>query len=197
MPEPHGRAEGTGEVEVADGRRRRGNVRRRALLDATLQVIGRDGLAAVTQRAVATEAALPPSAVYYYFPTLDDLVTAALVDANDRFLAELRALPEGKAALRALAVAVVASTHRGRVEVLAELELWMLAARRDGLRGELDRWNAGLREAAAKLTGDASTLDALVAVLNGYYWQAATSDEFGVDELEAILRHVTRPSGPV
>ena len=56
--------EATGENEVTDGRRRRGMQRRRALLAAALQVIGRDGLAAVTQRAVAAEAGFPPSAVY-------------------------------------------------------------------------------------------------------------------------------------
>jgi AcrR family transcriptional regulator len=149
--------------ERVDGRRRRGDRRRRALLDATLQVIGRDGLAAVTQRAVAAEADLPPSAVYYYFPTLDDLVAAAPVE----------------------------STRGRRVEVLAELELWMLATRRETLRGEVDRWNAGLRDAAARLTDDPCAIDALVAVLNGYYWQAVTSSRFGVEQLEAILRHVT------
>jgi DNA-binding transcriptional regulator YbjK len=173
-----------------DGRRRRGNLRRRALLDATRQVIGRDGLAAVTQRAVAAEADLPPSAVYYYFPTLDDLVAAALVDVNDRFLAELRALPDGDDALPAMAAAIVDSSRRRRVEVLAELELWMLATRRDALRGEVDRWNAGLRDAAAALTADPSAIEAVVAVLNGYYWQAVSSDRFGVEQLEAILRHV-------
>jgi DNA-binding transcriptional regulator YbjK len=187
MPEPAPRA---GEEQVTDGRRRRGNLRRRTLLDATLRVIGRDGLAAVTQRAVAAEAALPPSAVYYYFATLDDLVTAVFVDVNDRFLAELRALPGGTDAPRAVAAATVGSTRRRRDEVLAELELWMLAARRDALRGELDRWNNGLREVAARLTDDPTAIDALVAALNGYYWQAATSSEFGVDQLEAILRHI-------
>ena len=187
MSEPEARAD---EEHVTDGRRRRGNRRRRALLDATVRVIGRDGLAAVTQRAVAAEAGLPPSAVYYYFAALDDLVTAVFVDVNDRFLAELRALPSGDDALRAIAAATVASTRRRRDEVLAELELWMLAARRDALRGELDRWNDGLREVAAGLTDDPTAVDALVAALNGYYWQAATSGEFGVDRLEAILRHI-------
>jgi DNA-binding transcriptional regulator YbjK len=181
MPEP----------EVTDGRRRRGNRRRRALLDATLQVIGRDGLAAVSQRAVAAEAGLPPSALYYYFPTLDDLVAAALVDVNDRCLAALAALPDGDDALHALAVATVDSSRR-RTEFLAELELWVLAARRDTLRGELERWNAGLRAAVAKLTDDPTAVDALVAAVNGYYWQAATDTRFGDEQLEAILRHITR-----
>lgn len=195
MPEARARA-GTdggriGADVVTDGRRRRGNQRRRVLLDAALQVIGRDGLAAVTQRAVAAEAGLPPSAVYYYFPTMDDLVTAALVDVNDRCLAELRAVPAGADALHALAVATVGSSRRRRVEVLAELELWVLATRRDGLRGELERWNTGLREVAATLTDDPCVRETLVAAVNGYYWQAATSSEFGVGQLEAILRHIT------
>jgi AcrR family transcriptional regulator len=134
--------------------------------------------------------------VYYYFPTLDDLVAAALVDVNDRFLTEIRALPAGDGALRAMALAIVESTRRRRVEVLAELELWMLATRRDALRGEVDRWNAGLRGAAAALTDDPSAIDAVVAVLNGYYWQAVSSDRFGVEQLEGILRHVVGAARP-
>lgn len=173
-----------------DGRRRRGNLRRRALLDAALDVIGRDGLAAVSQRAVAAEAGLPPSALYYYFPTLDDLVTAALVDANDRCLAELAALPDGDDAVPALAVVTVDSSRRS--QFLAELELWVLAARRDALRGEIDRWNAGLRTAAARLTDDPAAIDAVVAAVNGYYWQAAADRRFGVQQLESILRHIAR-----
>jgi DNA-binding transcriptional regulator YbjK len=173
-----------------DGRRRRGNRRRRALLDATLQVIGRDGLAAVTQRGVAAEAGLPPSALYYYFPTLDDLVTAALVDVNDRCLADLRALPDGKDALHELAVVIVDSCRRRRSEILAELELWVLAARRDTLRGELARWNAGLRDAAAQLTADPAAMEAIVAAVNGFYWQAATDSGYGVEQLETVLRHI-------
>ena len=187
MPDPLAPA---AENAVTDGRRRRGIKRRRVLLDATLQVIGRNGLAAVTQRAVASEAGLPPSAVYYYFPTLDDLITAALIDVNDRFLAELRASTDGDDALHALAVVIVGSSRRRRIEVVAELELWVLATRRVSLHGELDRWNAGLRDAAAELTDDPTAVDALVAAVNGYYWQAATDDRFDVEQLEAILRHI-------
>jgi DNA-binding transcriptional regulator YbjK len=185
MPEP---ATFPGEP---DGRRRRGNRRRRALLDAALQVIGRDGLAAVTQRAVAAEAGLPPSALYYYFPTLDDLVTAALVDVNDRCLADLRTLPDRGDALHALAVVIVDSCRRRRSEILAELELWVLAARRDTLRGELARWNAGLRDAAGRITDDPAAIEAIVAAVNGYYWQSATDSRYGVEQLEAILRHIS------
>jgi TetR/AcrR family transcriptional regulator, regulator of biofilm formation and stress response len=172
----------------SDGRRRRGQERRRGLVAAALAVIGRDGLAAVTQRSVATEAGVPPSAVYYYFATLDDLVTAALVEVNDRFIAELEAIDDDP--LRALAAVTVGAARRGRDTVMAELELWMLAARDERLRGEVDRWDAGVHAAAARLSDDPVVIDAVTTAVSGYYWQAATSDRFAVEHLEAILRHI-------
>ncbi|HZG89624.1 MAG TPA: TetR family transcriptional regulator [Pseudonocardia sp.] len=185
MPE----AELDAEPAELDGRRRRGSRRRRALLDAALRVIGRDGLAAVSQRAVAVAAGLPASAVYYYFATIDELVVAVLVDTNDRLLAELAALPAGPAAL---ATWTVDCTRRHPEEVRAELELWVLGTRRPDLRGELDRWDAGLRAAAARLTADPVAVDAVVAAVNGYCWQAVGDDRYTADRLAAILRHILR-----
>jgi TetR/AcrR family transcriptional regulator, regulator of biofilm formation and stress response len=174
-----------------DGRRRRGQERRRLLVDAALAVIGRDGLAAVSQRSVAARAGVPPSAVYYYFATLDDLVAAALVEVNDRFVAQLAAVGTGgDDAVRTLAAAVVGSARAGRDEAMAELELWMLAARDERLHGEIDRWDDAVRATAARLSDDPTTVDALTAAVTGYYWQAATSDRFDVDRLESVLRHV-------
>jgi DNA-binding transcriptional regulator YbjK len=136
-------------AEVSDGRRAKGVRRRRILLDATLRVVARDGLAAVTQRAVAAEAAVAPSAVLYYYPTVDDLLVAALVDVNDRWVAALDALPaEPAAALDALAALVVDS---GGDSGLAEYELYLIAARRPALRAELDRWWQALDDLAARL----------------------------------------------
>ncbi|WP_224390975.1 TetR family transcriptional regulator [Pseudonocardia sp. ICBG1293] len=53
----------------ADGRRRRGDRRRRELIEATLRLVGAGGVAAVSQRAVAAEAGVPPSSVFYYHPS--------------------------------------------------------------------------------------------------------------------------------
>ena len=179
--------------ERVDGRRRRGDRRRRALLDATLRVIGRDGLAAVTQRAVAAEAELPPSAVYYYFATLDDLVAAALVEVNERFIAQLDGVDTtGNNPLRALAVVTVEAARPTRAEATAELELWMLAARDERLRGEIDRYNDGLQATAARFSDNPTAVAAIAAALTGYYWQVVTSDKFDAEQLEAILRHIVR-----
>ncbi|MGI5131764.1 TetR/AcrR family transcriptional regulator [Pseudonocardia sp. CA-107938] len=175
-----------------DGRRRRGQERRRALLDAALAVIGRDGLAAVSQRSVAAEAGVPPSAVYYYFATLDDLVDAALVEVNDRCITELRDAATAADPVRAVAAATVDAGRRTRGEALAELELWLLAARTPRHAPELQRWDAELEAVAAALTDDPVAVDAVTAALTGYYWQAATGDGYDVDRLEAILRRLTR-----
>jgi DNA-binding transcriptional regulator YbjK len=177
----------------SDGRRRRGQERRRSLLNAALAVISRDGLSAVTQRSIAAQAGVPPSAVYYYFTTLDDLVAAALVEVNDRFIAQLdRIDATGDNPLRTLAVVLVEAARPVREEARAELELWILAARDDRLRSEIDRYNDRLRATAARFSADPTVVDAIAVALTGYYWQVATSNEYDAGQLEAILRHIAR-----
>ncbi|MFZ6648950.1 TetR/AcrR family transcriptional regulator [Undibacterium sp. TJN25] len=56
----------------------RGHQRREALVAATLQIIVRDGPAAVSLRAVAKEAGASHGLVVYYFGTRSALMTAAL-----------------------------------------------------------------------------------------------------------------------
>src|SRR5690606_30434630 len=58
----------------ADGRLRRGQASRRAILDAATAVITEAGVGALTHRAVAAEAGLPPARVTYHFPTVEDLM---------------------------------------------------------------------------------------------------------------------------
>lgn len=48
--------------------------RRRAILEAALRIIIRDGVRAVRHRAVATEAGVPLSATTYYFKDIHDLI---------------------------------------------------------------------------------------------------------------------------
>ena len=142
---------------------------------------------------VAAEAGVPPSAVYYYFTTLDDLVAAALVEVNERFIAQLDGIDTtGDNPLRALAVVTVEAARPTRAEATAELELWMLAARDERLRGEIDRYNASLHATAARFSDDPTAVAAIAAALTGYYWQVATSDTFDAEQLEAILRHIVR-----
>ena len=56
----------------------RGEERRERILRATLGVIGRSGIAAVTHRRVAEEAGVPLGSLTYWFATKDDLLREAL-----------------------------------------------------------------------------------------------------------------------
>lgn len=56
----------------------RGERRRLELLEATLRVIGSEGIRAVTHRRVAAESGTPLGAITYYFSTKEDLIAACL-----------------------------------------------------------------------------------------------------------------------
>ncbi|ANY06314.1 TetR/AcrR family transcriptional regulator [Pseudonocardia sp. HH130630-07] len=156
--------------EPGDGRLRKGERRRRALLEATMRLVGRRGTAAVTQRAVAAEAGVPPSAVLYYFATVDDLLVAALTDVNDDYVARLAAI----ATVEDLVGLIEDCARQDRLRTVAEYELLLHAARRDELRAELHRWDTALAGAAQRLVpGDPEVRSLLVAAANGLFLAAA------------------------
>ena len=66
-----------GAREGARGPYARGVERRRALLEAVLRIVTRDGVAAVTHRAVAAESEASLRATTYYFATKDDMIREA------------------------------------------------------------------------------------------------------------------------
>lgn len=152
----------TPDAPPPDGRRLKGERRRRTLLDATLRLVGREGTAAVTQRGVAAEAEVPPSAVLYYFASVDGLLVAALTAVNDRYVEWLRAV----GSLDDLAALLRGCAEQDRLLTVAEYELLLLAARRDDLRDELHRWDRALDDVAARLV-PADRRPLLVAAVNG------------------------------
>ena len=170
--------------EPADGRLRKGKRRRRALLDATLRLVGRGGAAAVTQRAVAAEAGVPPSAVLYYFDTVDDLLVAALIAVNDRYVVRLDAV----GTVDALADLVADCARQDRLPAIAEYELFLHAARRDDLRAELHRWDTALAAAAVRLLPQApDRRPLLVAAVNGLCLAAALGSPYDTGVLARLV----------
>src|SRR4051794_4984716 len=89
------------------GRRRRGEERIDEILRATLVIIGRDGLGAVTHRTVADASGVPLGSITYYFATKQDLLREALRLYVDEDVARLRAVAGELAAAGASAPEVV------------------------------------------------------------------------------------------
>ena len=63
--------------------------RRQAILEASLNIIVRDGIRAVRHRSVAREAGVPLSATTYYFKDLSDLIADTFALFAERAIKEV------------------------------------------------------------------------------------------------------------
>ncbi|GAA4779432.1 TetR family transcriptional regulator [Actinomycetospora chlora] len=174
-------------VPAGDGRRRKGDARRRQLREATIAVISRGGVAAVTQRAVAAEARLTPSLVSYHFPTVDDLLSATLAGVNDSYVAALERCARAADPVAALAE-LVATSARGHA-VDAEYELFLQAGRRPALRAEWARWTGALDALLAPVVPDARRRAGVGAAVDGLFLRCWCDPvPWGAADVEAVLR---------
>ncbi|MFI9105077.1 TetR/AcrR family transcriptional regulator [Streptomyces fildesensis] len=67
--------------------------RRRRIIDAAIRVVGERGIAGLSHRSVAAEAGVPLGSTTYHFATLDDLLVAALRQANEGFAQSIKDSP--------------------------------------------------------------------------------------------------------
>jgi TetR/AcrR family transcriptional regulator, regulator of biofilm formation and stress response len=153
-----------------------------------MRVIERAGVAAVSQRVVAQEAGMPPSAVTYYFPAVDDLLVAALADCNDDYLRGLDACASDPAPLEALARLIAESNDSRRAHAAAEYELFLIAARRPELQTEAARWTAAVDAFLAPHVGDPIARAGVAAAVDGLFLRSfASADPPSADEVHAVL----------
>ncbi|MFF0635036.1 TetR/AcrR family transcriptional regulator [Nocardia sp. NPDC004151] len=73
-----------------DGRRARGQQRYQLVLDAALELVARDGLPALTTRALAAAAGVSLASITYHFPTRAELVYSTCEEAVRRDIASTR-----------------------------------------------------------------------------------------------------------
>jgi AcrR family transcriptional regulator len=106
--------------------------KRARLLDATEDIILRDGYAAVSSRNVAASVGIQAPLVHYYFPTIDDLFVAVLRRRAERNLERMAAALASAAPLRAWWE--IAADPRGAALFV---ELMAAANHRPALRAEV------------------------------------------------------------
>ena len=116
----------------------RGEERRERILRATLHVIGRDGIGAVTHRSAAAEAGVPLGSLTYWFATKDDLLREALRLFVDEEAARLRRV--GEELVEGMPPEEIAERFAAALESgdgpeqVAQFELYLEAARNPALR---------------------------------------------------------------
>ncbi|MFJ8015883.1 TetR/AcrR family transcriptional regulator [Streptomyces sp. NPDC096339] len=167
--------------------------RRQRIIDAAIRVVGAKGIAGLSHRSVAAEADVPLGSTTYHFKTLDDLMVAALRQANEGLVPSL-AVPEGDDLAGALArlLGEFLAADRGRAEL--EYELYLAALRRPALRPVAAEWCESVVAALAPRT-DPVTARALVAVMDGISLQVLLTDtEYDERYAHDILTRVLRPA---
>lgn len=153
--------------------------RRQRIIDAAIRVVGAKGIAGLSHRSVAAEADVPLGSTTYHFKTLDELMVAALRQANEGFakvVASRGGIEDPRTDLAGELAGLMGEWLAGdRTGVELEYELYLAALRRPALRPVAAEWAADLVERLTRRT-DPVTARALVAMLDGLCLQVLLTD---------------------
>ncbi len=175
--------------------RRHDPERRQRIIDAAIRVVGAKGLAGLSHRTVAAEADVPLGSTTYHFKTLDELMVAALRQANECFaklIADRDGLADPRTDLAADLASLLGEWLAGeRTGVELEYELYLAALRRPALRPVAAEWADGLAARLAVRT-DPVTARALVALTDGICLQvlltgAPYDEEYAREMLARVI----------
>lgn len=156
----------------------RSRVRRNELLAAAIELFAEGGSRAITHRAVAARAGLPPASTTYYFETIDDLIREALGSHIDQWTADLTSLTQVELEADASiddAAAFVSAVFAARGPEVAALELsiFLAAAREPELQDNAAQAMQALESLARAMLERVGVTDgsrlaaAIVALITG------------------------------
>ena len=143
-------------TETVEDKRKAPETRER-ILRATLALIGREGIGALSNRRLAAQAGVSLGSLTYHFPSQDSLLRESLLLYVGEEVARLEAITAGLRARRphpsrqevAAEVQRIADQSADRTEQLAELELHLFAAREPALQEASRRCFAAYESFAA------------------------------------------------
>jgi DNA-binding transcriptional regulator YbjK len=175
---------------------------RAAIIEATIQLIGRHGVDGVTHRAVAQEAGVSLSSTTYHFDSKDAIVSEALRRVAaleiERIARDAETLVEDAADVPSIARALAAWMGEqvrgdGLLRVRAGYHLQLEAARRPELRTTHVEWGRAIHDLAAHVLRAAGSpqphTDAHIL--------AAAIDGLRLDEVTAPRPHFEQRMRPV
>lgn len=113
---------------------------RRRIVDATLHLVGSEGIAAITNRRIAAHAQVSLGSITYHFPSQSDLLRAALTTFVEEETGRLRELAESYRSQSLSIDEAAAVTEKVAVDLaftaerIAPFELYVQAGREPDLR---------------------------------------------------------------
>lgn len=177
--------------------------RRVEIADAARMLALREGLGAVTLRAVAAQAGVAPALVAHYAAGMDELVADAFRDIVAGELAEVLAACDGIDAVDRLARLLAATLEPGRDDVtLVWVQAWALGRVNEPLaaqvRTQMDAWQGAIRDivdkgvaAGAFTAPDASAVAwQVLGMIDGLNAQALVRWGEPADRLALMVRAV-------
>jgi DNA-binding transcriptional regulator YbjK len=179
---------------------------RDAIVDATVRIVAREGVGAVTHRRVATEAGVSLSSTTWHFATKADILEAALRATAQREVDRVRAIADrlGGAAFDAtawaeeLAAWLIEEVTGEREQAVA---LYRLQVELLGSPGALEvhrEWGRGLREVGDRVLERSPTptpeldIRLIAAALDGLRMGALSAEEQDAEWLRLAVRRQLR-----
>jgi DNA-binding transcriptional regulator YbjK len=174
--------------------------RRLRIIEAAIRVVGRSGIAGLSHRSVAAEADVPLGSTTYHFASLDELLIAALRQANEGVANLIRgseALADPQSDIAEELARIMAEWFAGdRTRIELEYELYLAALRRPVLRPVAAEWVEGVTDILAHRT-DPATARALVALMDGICLQVLLTDGvYDADQAHEMLARLIPRGGP-
>lgn len=144
----------------------KGVERKAHILDVALRVIGRDGLAELSMRSLASEAAVPLGALGYYFPNKRALIVEAFEAHSQRELQRVIRLISsvGRAGSAddlgaGLAEFAIEGLQDAQLALVAEYEYMLEASRRPELARASSAWQQSLHTHLAEVVARLGSAD--------------------------------------
>lgn len=178
--------------------------KREQILDASVQVFGTGGSAAVTHRAVAEAAQVPLGSTTYYFTDRDDLLLETMAHAREAEAVRLAAIVDAlegtltvDRAVDVLTEMFFDKTVADPLYDLALFEMFMEATRKASLRPVTRDWSAMIAALVDRVlppSDPALPRDQVVQIVaclvDGLMLEAVSNGELEVSDLAARLRLV-------
>ncbi|MGI8594510.1 MAG: TetR family transcriptional regulator [Solirubrobacteraceae bacterium] len=130
------------------------------LIEAVLETLRTDGFTGASARAIAARAGVNPGLIFYYFPSLDELLLAALAESSQARLERFRTVGDQVHSAREL-LELLRRIYRedldsGYIRVVSEMVSGSVARPEMGRRvmGLMDPWIAMAEQAIERVLGD-------------------------------------------